>query len=155
MMTTPTSSFHGPWASASVEAAHGLETSTRSSFYGGVRPHSPHRLRACREESVEADHDDRQTPRFIQLRKANPVNVMLPVGRRWLDSLPEEMRPLHLVKEFPRLVNLIALEWRDPAAAARLLTELLGDSRHGRQGFPPAVHVELHRLHFHAYLRLS
>lgn len=92
---------------------------------------------------------------YAHLRRANPVDKVLPIAAKWLESLPTDVRPQSLAQQFPRLVNVIALEWRDTKAAGRLLSELLSDSRIGRRGFPPLVHNELLALLGLAYLRLA
>jgi hypothetical protein len=84
--------------------------------------------------------------RYSHLRKASPATVLLPMSRRWLEGLPSGAYPQRLAEDFPRLVNLIALEWRDPMAATRLLSEFLVDTRHGRRGFPSAIRHELRQL---------
>jgi len=83
---------------------------------------------------------------YAHLRKSNPVNYVLPPSRKWLDNLPPDVRPISLVEKYPRIVNLIALEWDNPSAIGALLTDLLVDQRGGRDGLPVAVRHELQAL---------
>lgn len=78
-----------------------------------------------------------------RLRKGSPVEVLLPIGRRWLEALPPEGRPRRLVEQFPRIVNLIAMQWTDAVSCPAYFNELLVDRRGGRQGFPPDVRSEI------------
>lgn len=65
----------------------------------------------------------------------------------WLAGLPQSARPGHLADAFPRIINRIALCWRDTALTDRVLDGLLGDERGGRKGFPSEIRIELLRLH--------
>ena len=85
------------------------------------------------------------------LRKSNPVNLLLPVGRKWLDELPPDVRPVRLAERYPRLVNLIALDWNTPAALGKLMDDLLTDHRGDRQGFAVEILRELNALRAHYY----
>ncbi|HEX9301287.1 MAG TPA: hypothetical protein VF959_02955 [Casimicrobiaceae bacterium] len=57
---------------------------------------------------------------WVGRRKAQPVEVLLPATRRWLDSLPKEISPRALAERFPRLVNLIAVNWNSPNSSLNL-----------------------------------
>jgi hypothetical protein len=84
---------------------------------------------------------------WSHLRKVKPVNHILPASIKWLASLPKEVRPWALVRQYPRIANFLALEWSRPVACAAYFDSLLVDHRHGkRQGFPPDVHRELRTL---------
>ena len=80
------------------------------------------------------------------LRKADPVNYLLPVSKRWLDSLPREVRPLSLATKYARIVNLLAQHWNDHDACATFFGHLLFDRRGNRQGFPVAVKSDIRLL---------
>ena len=80
------------------------------------------------------------------VRKAHPLNQILPATSRWCDSLPLSDVPSETMKTYPRIANRIALAWRDPRAAQEVLDDLLIDRRGGRQGFSPFVIIELMRL---------
>ena len=80
---------------------------------------------------------------YARYRKANPVNEPLPVTFRWIARLPAGVRPLTLLREFPRIANALALEWRDPELFRTRLYDLLVDKRGNRRGFPADVQAEL------------
>jgi hypothetical protein len=61
----------------------------------------------------------------------------------WLIALPPTLRPEHLPRRFPRIVNALAVVWHDADACHVAMAKLLDDTRKGRQGFPPEVRAEL------------
>ena len=65
------------------------------------------------------------------------------MGHEWIAGLPPDVRPVRLALQYPRLVNLIALEWNNPIVASTLLTDLIIGNRGGREGFPAAAFREL------------
>ena len=73
--------------------------------------------------------------------------VLSEKAQRWLDRLPEDMRPIELSRGFPRIVNRLAALWHDEGLTEHMLTELLVDTRGGRQGFPAAVAAELKTIY--------
>jgi len=77
------------------------------------------------------------------LRKVEPANNLLPLSVAWLENLPQGMRPEALASRYPRIVNLLALEWSKPAACSAYFDSLLADCRGGRQGFPADVYRDL------------
>ena len=83
---------------------------------------------------------------FARFRKADPVNYLLPTSLIWLKSLPEEARPVALVTRYARIVNALAQQWSDPPACSAYFDALLIDRRGNRQGFPPAVQVDIRIL---------
>jgi hypothetical protein len=93
------------------------------------------------------------------VRRAKPVNYMLPASMKWLTSLPKDVRPWALVRQFPRIANFLALEWGRSAACAAYFDNLLADHRpRKRKGFPADVHREVRALqgYYHRqHLRLS
>ena len=50
--------------------------------------------------------------------RANPAAFLLRAGRKWLQSLPEEVQPLALATRYARIVNNFAHQWNDHAACA-------------------------------------
>ena len=82
-------------------------------------------------------------------RKCRPVDRLLPIAGRWSDALPADVRPQALIGLFPRVANLLALQWNDLGAVLAYFDELLVDRRGHRQGFPPPVLDEL--LHLRNY----
>jgi hypothetical protein len=94
----------------------------------------------------------KESPPF-HLRKAQPVNVLLPRTRIWMTLLPEAVRPNALGAQFPRIVNHLCAVWGDPFAGARYFAELLTDDRGGRKGFSTTVLREIEALkNLHARL---
>ena len=98
----------------------------------------------------ESSRDSVATPDssvdWSPVRKKNPVNYMLPMTIRWLETLPQEVRPTALVTKYPRIANVLALEWNNAAACRAFFVELLVDHRGTRKGFPADVHRELTTL---------
>jgi len=91
--------------------------------------------------------DREVAPELVRLRKTKPIDYLLPMSMKWLRSLPEEVRPIALANQYPRIANLLALDWSKPAARRRYLDDLLIDHRRGnRRGFPLDVHRELEKL---------
>ena len=66
---------------------------------------------------------------------------------RWLDRLPQNMRPTELCQQYPRIVNRIAALWHDEGLTEYTFIDMLGDLRGGRQGFPPKIMEELMALY--------
>jgi hypothetical protein len=87
------------------------------------------------------------TPEVVRLRKAKPIDHLLPLCMKWLRSLPEQVRPIALANQYPRIANFLALDWSKSAVCRRYLDDLLIDHRRGdRKGFPLDVHRELETL---------
>lgn len=80
---------------------------------------------------------------WSRVRKARPADYLLPQSEKWFDSLPPHLAPCALASQFPRIVNMIVVQWNDHRGAPELFAELLGDRRGGRAGFPPAVRRDL------------
>jgi hypothetical protein len=77
------------------------------------------------------------------LRKVAPANQLLPLSVDWLGNLPPGLRPKALASRYPRIVNLLALEWAKPAVCGAYFDDLLADRRSNRQGFPADVYCDL------------
>jgi hypothetical protein len=80
------------------------------------------------------------------IRKATPANTPFPATFKWVAGLPREVRPFELLKQFPRIANMLAQAWHDPAAFREYMFDLLIDRRGGRKGFPQNVRSELLQL---------
>jgi len=80
---------------------------------------------------------------MIRLRRQQPINVPLPRTLKWIANLPQDVKPLALLRQFPRIANLMALTWNEPASFKAYMDELLIDRRGNRQGFPKAIRQEL------------
>jgi hypothetical protein len=86
-------------------------------------------------------------------RKTQPANIVLPLTRRWMSSLPLEYRPQALPIRFPRIANLLAANWDNPRDCTAYISSLLHDQRGGRKGFPAEVLQDIHDLRV-CYARL-
>jgi hypothetical protein len=88
-------------------------------------------------------------PSLARLRKATPVDYVLPASRSWLAGLPAAVRPVVLARKYARIVNLIAQQWGDYNACDVYFDELLKSRRGKRAGFPADVHREIRSLRAH------
>ena len=73
------------------------------------------------------------------LRRRQPFNEPLPATIRWVAKLPDEVRPLALLKTFPRIANVLARVWTHPAECQGYMEDLMVDRRGNRSGFPVEV----------------
>ncbi len=105
----------------------------------------------------ESEPVDRQMARnpplrdqeMVRRRRLAPINEPLPATFRWLAKLPRIVRPLALLRRYPRIANNMAGAWGDPRAFRAYLDDLLIDRRGNRQGFTPEIQRELVLLRFH------
>ncbi len=79
-------------------------------------------------------------------RKSAPANIPLPRTLKWAGELPPRVRPVALMRRFPRIANLIAANWNDLVQLEIYMDSLLTDKRGGRKGFPSEVIAELGAL---------
>lgn len=79
------------------------------------------------------------------------MNYMLPKSLDWLATLPQEVRPRALERQYPRIANLIALQWNNAAACRAYFDDLLTDHRGTRKGFPADVYRDLTVLRNYHY----
>jgi hypothetical protein len=98
------------------------------------------------------DGADSVHPRFVAQRKREqPNNVLLEHTARWATSLPDAVRPHALLRDYPRIANMIALLWFEPTSDSfhRYMDTLFVDQRGKRKGFPPGVVTDLLELREH------
>lgn len=76
--------------------------------------------------------------------------VLTPSTIEWMRRLPKEIWPLQTGASYPRILNQLALVWRNPLERETQFEQLLNSSRKQRRGFPEAVQVELQTLHMHS-----
>lgn len=93
-------------------------------------------------------------PNWSSHRKPPPVEYLLPDTEEWIDLLPPAMFPGALATHYPRIVNLIAMLWKNRIGCPLYFDELLIDRRGGRQGFPQAVKLDLLRLRDYWYIQV-
>ena len=77
------------------------------------------------------------------LRKARPVEHLLPTTIRWFEALPPEVRTVALAEKYGRVANLLAQQWNDDRACHAYFDDLLTGRRGKRRGFPVNVRREL------------
>lgn len=85
------------------------------------------------------------------VRKARPAEHLLPLTEKWFDGFPPDRAPCALASQYPRVCNMIAVQWNDHRGAPQLFEDLLTDRRGGRAGFPPAVRRDLHAVQEYWY----
>jgi hypothetical protein len=68
---------------------------------------------------------------------------------QWMLALPREIRPVELMRRYPRIANQLSAQWQDNEFSLHLLDELVLDRRGNRQGFPRTVAIELQALREH------
>jgi hypothetical protein len=99
------------------------------------------------ERVLQKGHAPRSEPQsdddWARLRRANPFNGLLPASREWIGTLPGPLKPNALATQYPRIVNLVAQHWSDPAACGAYLDELVNGGRPNRRGFPGDVHRDI------------
>lgn len=111
---------------------------------------------------VQPAADSRRPDATAAPKAATPTTIFPPATRptaprgpggatveSWLAGLPEKVRPMRLVQDFPRLADKLVLADGDPELAMAVLDRLMIDDRGGRQGFPMDVASELMRLRAH------
>ncbi len=111
------------------------------------------------EEARRALEGEPTKPGASQLtvkRTRTPKEPLLDVTRMWLASLPQDVRPMELARQFPRIANRLRHLWRQVARCEEYLDALLVDRRGTRKGFPPKIAQELQALReYHALLHPS
>jgi hypothetical protein len=91
--------------------------------------------RASQETEIVQDY----TP----LRREAQVNTPLPATLQWAASLPPSVHPTALLRQYARIANVVAANWRNPSAFDDYMESLLTDKRGKRRGFPPRILMEL------------
>ena len=98
---------------------------------------------------AQAESAAAANPRVVAQRSAEqPRNLLLDHTMRWAATLPVEARPHALLREYPRIANMIALLWTERTSDGfhKYMNSLLVDTRGGRKGFPPPVLHDLLEL---------
>jgi hypothetical protein len=85
----------------------------------------------------------------IARRRQTPSAEPLPITFKWVAKLPQSVQPLALLRQYPRIANMMAGMWQDPQSCRAYLHDLLTDRRGTRKGFSPAIVQELVRLRVH------
>jgi hypothetical protein len=102
------------------------------------------------ESADSAQQPPPSTPAFIDpailaMRKSMGSEVLQRFTIQWAETLPPKMQPRALLREYPRVANMIALLWTEPMRTGfdNYMESLLVDHRGTRRGFPPHVASEL------------
>jgi hypothetical protein len=84
-------------------------------------------------------------PAVLAMRKSSGSNVLQRFTIQWAETLPPKAQPHTLMREYPRIANMIALMWTEPTRTGfdNYMESLLVDHRGTRRGFPPQVASEL------------
>jgi len=82
-------------------------------------------------------------------RRPTPAEPLNDATVAWLGSLPFNLRPRALARQFPRIANRLCELWKRPAQCDAYFKKLIMDERGGRKGFPPEVAAELSTLADH------
>lgn len=82
-------------------------------------------------------------------RQSAPAEPLAGATAAWIASLPSDVRPRELARQFPRIANRLCELWRRPAQCDAYVKKLIVDDRGSRKGFPPAVANELATLANH------
>ena len=80
---------------------------------------------------------------YTHLRREAQVNTPLPATLQWAASLPPSVHPTALLRQYARIANVVAANWRNPSAFNDYMESLLTDKRGKRRGFPPRILMEL------------
>ena len=101
-------------------------------------------------EIIKADREaSKPPPEDWSMRRQPQISddkALVQPTREWILSLPDEIRPLRLARQYPRVANKIAAAWKLPTACDKVLSELMIDHRGTRNGFPEDVALEIGRL---------
>src|SRR6266567_4796106 len=117
-----------------------LYSSLTEDIQGEVDP----RTRKTSSGKPQQSQPKREAPgTYGHLRKCSPANTAFPRTLRWADELPPRVKPVALMRQFPRIANLIAAAWDDLVQFEIYMDSLLTDKRRGRKGFPTDVIAEL------------
>ncbi len=93
----------------------------------------------------------RDSTDWSAVRKARPADYLLPLTEKWFDAFPPERAPCALASQYPRVCNMVAVQWNDHRGAPELFADLMTDRRGGRAGFPPAVRRDLQMVQEYWY----
>jgi hypothetical protein len=95
------------------------------------------------QKSASKAQSDAQS---IARRRQTPSSDPLPITFKWVAKLPRGVQPLALLRQYPRIANMMAGMWQDPQSCRAYLHDLLTDRRGTRKGFSSEIVQELVRL---------
>ena len=96
------------------------------------------KLKALEAELQRTAHT---THSFSRRALVDNLQKLSPAATQLLAVLPASLTVQHLVERYPRILNQLADDWKDPQRFRATMDSYFIDSRGGRQGFPlPVVH---------------
>jgi hypothetical protein len=98
------------------------------------------------KRAVDGEPAKQDANKCTHKRTQPPQEPLLDVTRTWLASLPQEVRPMELARQFPRIANRLRHLWKQVARCEEYLDALLVDRRGNRKGFPQKITLELEAL---------
>ncbi len=101
------------------------------------------KLKALEAELQKTAHNTQSLSRRAMV---DNLQKLSPAATQVLAVLPPSLSLQNLLERYPRIVNQLADDWRDPARFRATMDSYLIDSRGGRQGFPLPVVNELMAL---------
>src|SRR4029079_14353867 len=112
---------------------------------GSEPPDSKLSVSSLQRPASSAQSGDVAIPRRRQTPSADP----LPITFKWIAKLPRSVQPLALLRQYPRIANMMAGMWEDPRSCRAYLHDLLTDRRGTRKGFSQEIVQELVSLRVH------
>jgi hypothetical protein len=88
-------------------------------------------------------------PDWRRRRGTAPAEPLAAATEAWMATLPDNIRPVELAVQFPRIANKICDLWSHSLRCGDYPADLLIVRRNDRQGFPVAVARELGKLALH------
>jgi hypothetical protein len=103
---------------------------------------------AKRPDGERAPEAAKADARWLRMRapEREADRVLSTQAQAWMRDLPPRVRPIKLCKLHPRIINRLALTWRNVAQIDQIFEDLLLDRRGDRRGFPAPVVAELTQL---------
>ena len=95
------------------------------------------------KRAVDGEPAKPSASNFTDKRTRTPQEPLLDVTRTWLASLPQDVRPMELARQFPRIANRLRQLWKQVSKCEEYVDALLVDCRGTRNGFPPKIVQEL------------
>ena len=112
---------------------------------GSEAPDSKLGVSSIPKPASKAQSDAQAVARRRQTPSSDPLRMTF----KWIAKLPRSVQPLALLRQYPRIANMLAGMWEDPQSCRAYLHDLLTDRRGTRKGFPPQIVQELVGLRVH------
>ena len=59
---------------------------------------------------------------WTAVRKARPAEYLLPLTEKWFDGFPPDRAPCALASQYPRVCNMIAVQWNGKLSSSSEVT---------------------------------